>query len=174
MRRVRRSPSEHPGADTDIQRDAGAMQWPSGALGPRQRLDPPNCFADGEALAVLRARAPVSSTAGRCAAARTAGRASTHGYRRHDASVFLYGVRSERSTRCEVASNLKGTSQAPWSILLPQRLSVLRAAKRVERVGGDAGAILGPRVVPPEELCLMRREPFRRGRVLRSQAAHKK
>src|SRR5262249_36819586 len=37
-------------------------------------------------------------------------------------------------------------------IPLPQRLRLLCAAKRVERVGSDAGAILGPGVIPSENL----------------------
>src|SRR5215831_18478549 len=39
-------------------------------------------------------------------------------------------------------------------IPLPQRLRLLRAAKRVERVGSDAGAVLGPGVVPSQHLVV--------------------
>ena len=38
------------------------------------------------------------------------------------------------------------------AILLPQRLRLLGAAKRVERVGGDARTFLGPGVVPSKKL----------------------
>ena len=37
---------------------------------------------------------------------------------------------------------------------LPQRLRVLGAAKRVEGVGNDAGAVLGPRVVRSKSLVV--------------------
>jgi hypothetical protein len=37
-------------------------------------------------------------------------------------------------------------------VLLPHRLRVLSAAKRVEGVGSDAGAVLGPGVVQAKHL----------------------
>jgi hypothetical protein len=37
---------------------------------------------------------------------------------------------------------------------LPHRLRLLWAAKRVERVGGDAGAVLCPRVVMSQSLVM--------------------
>jgi hypothetical protein len=39
-------------------------------------------------------------------------------------------------------------------ISLPQRLRLLGAAKRIERVGGDAGAVFGPGVVPSKSLLV--------------------
>jgi hypothetical protein len=39
-------------------------------------------------------------------------------------------------------------------ISLPQRLRLVRAVKRIERVGSDAGAILGPRVVSSKNLIV--------------------
>jgi hypothetical protein len=39
-------------------------------------------------------------------------------------------------------------------IPLPQRLSLFHPAKRVERVGSDAGAILGPGVIPSKNLVV--------------------
>ena len=43
---------------------------------------------------------------------------------------------------------LRGRDPIP----LPQRLRLLGAAKRVERVGSDAGAVLGPGVVQAKKL----------------------
>ena len=43
---------------------------------------------------------------------------------------------------------LRGRDPIP----LPQRLRLLCAAKRVERVGSDAGAVLGPGVVQAKQL----------------------
>jgi len=46
-----------------------------------------------------------------------------------------------------------------YSILLPQRVRLLSAAKRVERVGSDAGAVLGPAVVQAERRLMPRTRP---------------
>ena len=45
----------------------------------------------------------------------------------------------------------RGSQAGP--IPLAQRLCLLGAAKRVERVGSDAGAVLGPGVIPIQEPC---------------------
>ena len=48
----------------------------------------------------------------------------------------------------------KGFQSLREPIPLPQRLRLLGAAERVERVGGDAGAVLGPAVVPTKSLVV--------------------
>ena len=45
-------------------------------------------------------------------------------------------------------------------IPLPQRLRLLRAAKRVERVGSDAGAVLRPGVVSSKNLVMVGKSLF--------------
>src|SRR6516164_5421965 len=52
-------------------------------------------------------------------------------------------------------------------ILLPQHLCFLRAAKRIERVGSDAGAVLGPRVVQARSRLMGRERGLRDGQTLR-------
>jgi hypothetical protein len=46
---------------------------------------------------------------------------------------------------------------------LPQRLRLLCAARRVERVGGDAGAVLGPGVIPSKNLVVHGERGFAEG-----------
>ena len=53
-------------------------------------------------------------------------------------------------------------------IPLPQRLRLLGAAKRVERVGSDAGAVLGPGVVPSKGLVVGGEGGLAEVRALRS------
>ena len=51
-------------------------------------------------------------------------------------------------------------------IFFPQRLRLLRAAKRIERVGSDAGAVLSPCVVPARgRLLISRKRGLREVRV---------
>src|SRR5262245_49888601 len=70
---------------------------------------------------------------------------------------------SAKARRCclTLASRVRGQPDRGLGLLrlrdpipLPQRLRLLGATKRVERVGGDAGAVLGPIVIPSKNLVV--------------------
>ena len=58
-------------------------------------------------------------------------------------------------------------------ILLPQRLRLLGAAKRIERVGSDAGAVLGPRVIASKNFVMGSESGFAMSERFSRRAAEK-
>jgi len=69
-------------------------------------------------------------------------------------SLSILGVRARLRAFARELNEISGRFglfRLREPILLPQRLRVLAAAKRVERVGGDAGVVFGPIVVPPKD-----------------------
>ena len=57
-------------------------------------------------------------------------------------------------------------------IPLPQRLCLLCAPKRIERVGSDAGAVLGPRVIASKNFVMSSESGFAKSERFRRLPAH--
>ena len=62
---------------------------------------------------------------------------------------------------------------SPKSIPLPQLLRLLCASKRVERIGGDAGAVFGPGVMASKKLFVGGERGFAEGECIGGEADEK-